>query len=320
MQSIQIYGAGMSGTFLFYLLKNEGFDVKIKDIRKTPDCRCAWGTMYKEAKELYKMIGLDLDDYILSKPKEIIANSIEFKNKYVVIFDRKRLLEDLWKDLKFGEINANLFVDATGAARKYLPLIANDKIYPTIQYLEKVEDSKDENIYIYLRKTGYAWAFPLGGDYWHIGAGDIDENRALELINKLREYYDFRTKEKVCECKAKVRLLPPSKCKPFVYNNIVGVGEAIGCVSGLGEGNAPSLKCATILFECIKNNRINEYENIVLKEFEWIEREHEFVEAVQNNERVKALRLLPRVVLFESKRSVEKSLSNFRSLLKLLGI
>ena len=317
--SIQIYGAGIAGSFLFFLLKNNGFEVGIKDIRSSPDCRCAWGTSYNEAKRLYKLINVDLDDYVLVKPEKVVANDVEFKNKFIVIFDRKKLLEDLWKSMDFKEIEAEIVVDATGAARSYLPKIAQDKLYPTVQYIEKQRIGED-NIYIYLRRTGYSWAFPLGNNYWHIGAGDTSEARALELIEMLREYYGFKNGERKCACKALIRLLPPSRCKPIVYNNIFGVGEAIGCVSGLGEGNAPSLECARIFFECVKNGKLDKYEEIVMKNFEWIEREHEFVEAVQNGKKVKALRLLPKVVLFESKRSVEQSLSNFRSLLKFLGI
>ena len=167
---IQIYGAGIAGSYLYELLSQNGFNVKIYDLRSKPDCRCAWGIMYSEAKELYKQIGINLDDYILSKPKEVIINNkIILKNKNVVIFDRKKLLEDLWRDFKFEKTDADIVVDATGCSRAILPKIENDSIYCTVQSIEKHD--LDENIYIQMRKTGYAWAFPLGNGWPIVSKG-----------------------------------------------------------------------------------------------------------------------------------------------------
>lgn len=313
---IQIYGAGIAGSYLYELLSQNGFDVRIYDLRLKPDCRCAWGIAYNEAKELYKKIGVYLDDYILSIPKEVVINGkIVLKNKNVYIFDRKKLLEDLWKDLEFEKAKADIFVDATGCSRAILPKIENDSIYYTVQTVEKQD--LDENIYVQMRKTGYAWAFPLG-DRWHIGAGDQSYERAIELIHQLREVYGIEDRGNECYCKAKIRMLPPSKCKPIVYGNVYGVGEAVGCVSGGGEGNAPSLRCAWIFYECLTNDKLDEYEKRVLEEFWWIEEEHKFVKAVQEGKKFTALRLLPKVVSIESKRSIQQSVKDIKNLLNLL--
>ncbi len=313
---IQIYGAGIAGSYLHELLSQNGFDVRIYDLRSKPDCRCAWGIAYSEAKELYDRIGINLDDYILSKPKEVVINGkIVLKNKNVYIFDRKKLLEDLWRNFKFEKSEADVVVDATGCSRAVLPKIENDVVYCTVQSIERHD--LDENIYIHMRKTGYAWAFPLGGR-WHIGAGDQSYERAFELVRKLRKVYGIEDRGNECYCKAKIRMLPPSKCKPIVHGNIYGVGEAIGCVSGGGEGNAPSLKCALIFYECLANNALEEYEKRVLEEFWWIEEEHKFVTAVQSGKKFTALRLLPKVVSIESKRSVSQSIRDIKNLLNLL--
>jgi len=313
---VQICGAGIAGSFL-YMLLNQDFEVGITDTRKKPDCRCAWGIAYSEAKELYKEIGIDLEEYVLIRPEYAIANGLRLRNKNIVIFDRKRLLEDLWDQIEFRKIEAKIHIDATGFKRALLPKIKSDRVYPTIQTVEK--HNIDDNIYIYARKTGYAWAFPLGDGRWHIGAGDLNETRALELIEMLRQEYGFKEKNgKICSCKAKIRLLPPSACKPFKVGDVFGIGEAIGCVSGAGEGNVPSLKSAKIFYECLINDKLEAYEYRILSEFSWIEEEHKFVEAVQNGKRLTALLKLPKIVSIESKRSVSQSIGDLIRFMKVL--
>lgn len=205
---VQIYGAGMAGSYLYMLLSGD-FEVGVKDVRSKPDCRCAWGIAYKQAKELYKAVGVNLDEYLLIKPRYAVAYGIEFKNRNIVIFDKKRLLEDLWGQMEFRDGQADLKIDATGYSRALLPKV-DGGLYPTIQTIEKHD--AEENIYAYARRTGYAWAFPLGDGLWHIGAGDLNEERAREMIEKLRQKYGFEKKEAICTCRAKVRMLP---LKPF---------------------------------------------------------------------------------------------------------
>ena len=310
---VQIYGAGVAGSYLYYLLR-ESIDVGIVDIRREPDCRCGWGICYSEAKDLYNQIGVDIDDYILCKPKFIVINGVRLINK-LVSFDKKRLLKDLWRNLEFRILdNADLIIDATGHARALLPRIKSDSLYYTIQSLELHEI--EENVYIYSENFGYAWAFPLNENKWHIGAGGINESYCVKLLNKLRSMYGFYKGSVICSCTARVRLLPPSKCKPIVYGNIVGVGEAIGCVSGFGEGNVPSLKSALILSECILNDALEEYEEKIYKEFKWIEIEHEFVKAVQENNKIKALKLLFKVLRKEGRRLFKPTLRTILTYLR----
>lgn len=301
---IQIYGAGIAGTFLYHLLLKNGYKASIFEIRESPDCRCGWGIAYREAKELYSEIGIKIDDFILTKPKKVIVNGLELKNKGIAIFDKLRLLEELWRNVEFKKSDAEIVVDATGARRAFLPKIAKDRLVPTLQFMEKHE--KEEKIYIYFKRHGYAWAFPLG-EYWHIGAGSIFENKIPELIEKLRLKFGFEKKEGVCSCSARIRMLPPSKCKPFVHNNVVGVGEAIGCVSGAGEGNAPSLRCARILYDCIEN--LDSYESRVLKELSWVEREQRFLDSLLRG--FPAIHLLFKIIPHERKRLVEHSILDF---------
>ncbi len=312
---IQIYGAGIAGTYLYHLLLDSEFDVAIYDKRRQPDCRCGWGIVYREAKKLYSRIGISFDDYLLLKPEYIVANGLWLRNRDIVIFDKKQLLTDLW-DFEFSQIeDPELVVDATGVARVHLPPIPKDRVLPTIQFLEKHD--VEENLYIQMERTGYAWAFPLGDGLWHIGAGNIDGNRMMNLIDDLRVKYGFNSAESLCRCSAKIRLLQPSKCRPFLSGKIVGVGEAIGCVSGAGEGNVPSLESARILYECITSATLREYEERILSDLEWVEMEQKFVDAVINSRYLSALRYLPQIISIENKRTVYHSISDVR---KLLGI
>lgn len=311
---IQIYGAGIAGTYLYHFLSYEGLEVAIYDRRKEPDCRCAWGIVYSEAKSFYSEIGLNFDDYVILKPEFIVANGVWLKNRDIVIFDKKKLLSDLWVEM--GKVEEpEIVVDATGVARAYLPKIEDDRVLPTVQTKEKHD--VEPNLYIQMERTGYAWAFPLGDGWWHIGAGNIDKGEIERLLAELRAKYGFNSSEPACNCAGKVRMLPPSRCKPFVSGNVMGVGEAIGCVSGAGEGNAPALASARILADCLLNSELQNYEQRILKELEWVENEQRFVDAMLQNNYLTALRLLPKIIAVESRRTVQHSLEEIR---KLIGI
>jgi flavin-dependent dehydrogenase len=314
---IQIYGAGMAGSFLYHLLKEDGFDVTIFDKRKTPDCRCGWGTVYSEAKEIYRKIGLSFDEYVLVKPKGVVANGVFFKNKDLVTFDRKKLLEDLWQEMDFEERRkVDIIIDATGVARAILPPIENDRVGIAYQCVEK-HDAED-NFYIHLEKTGYAWAFPLADGKWHIGAGEMEKERVIHLLDGLRKRYGFKNSESgVCNCWGSLRMMKLSDCRPFIYENIVGVGESIGTVSGAGEGNIPSLISANVLFECLKEGRLDEYEKRIFRELEWVENEQKFVEALLNRKVFSVIKLLPKIIAHEKKRTVEHSIMDIKKLLDL---
>ena len=311
---IQIYGAGIAGTFLYHLLSSEGLDVAIYDRRKEPDCRCAWGIVYSEAKSFYSKIGINFDEYVILKPEYVVANGIWLKNRDIVMFDKKKLLSDLWVEMSKAE-NPEVVIDATGASRAILPRIENDRVLPTVQTTEKHDI--EPNLYIQMERTGYAWAFPLGDGWWHIGAGNIEKGEIGRLLNELRDRYGFNSTNAACNCVGKVRMLPPSRCRPFISGNVVGVGEAIGCVSGAGEGNAPALASAKILADCLLNSGLERYEEMILKELEWIENEQRFVDAMLSSNHLTALRLLPKIIAVESKRTVQHSLGEIR---KLIGI
>jgi len=299
----------MSGSFLYMLLRDH-HEVRIIDVRVRPPCECAWEIPYDGARRLYSLIGVDFEDYVLSRPNHIVINGIAFKNMRLVLFDRRRLLRDLWRELEFGELRSDLSVDATGTERAFLPKIKNDEIYFTLQSLEK--HRIEEDIFIYIRRTGYAWAFPLGDDLWHVGVGEKSMHEAIRLLRLLRGRYGFEEKRSLCKCRSRVRLLPPSMCMPFLYGSVVRVGEAIGCISGFGEGNLPALQSAKILYECIMSDRLGDYEHEILKEFGWIEEEHELVRWAQSDRKTGRLRMAPRVISVFARRALVPTPKTFR--------
>ena len=42
------------------------------------------GTVYSEVKSLYRMVGIDFDDYVLVKPVDVLINGLRFRNLGIV--------------------------------------------------------------------------------------------------------------------------------------------------------------------------------------------------------------------------------------------
>ncbi|MHC1635772.1 MAG: NAD(P)/FAD-dependent oxidoreductase [Candidatus Methanospirareceae archaeon] len=295
---VQIYGAGMAGSYLYHLLRNKGIDVSITDIRKTPDCRCAWGIEnYSEVKELYKKIGIDFDDYVLVRIRKARTPTVGVElSEGSVIFNKRKLLVDLWEDLQFEKKDADVIVDATGYSRAILPPIPDDRLIPTVQTLERVEGLDEETLYFYPSRfgEGYAWAFPAGDNKWHIGAGDLrGEGMVKYLIEKLRESFKIQG-EVLCKCKAFVRHLPPSRCVPVVSGNVYGVGESIGCVNELGGGNLLALRSAALFAKYVCEDALDDYERGIFSEFKYLEKSYtlmdEFRDSIRKRRLLKSLR------------------------------
>ena len=275
---IAIVGAGSAGAFLASLLSQEGIDIIVYERSKKLGCYCAWGTVESELKELLRKVGLNVKDYVLSKVRRIIVNSIEVKVSDLITFNKPKLISDLLKNVKVVWAEASreiigkydLLVDATGWRRSFLPKLENDFLMPTIEYVIKTRDLDEDTIYIKFGKVGYAWLFPIGNNYWHLGAGDAILN-PLSLVKKLLKEISLKTKV-LCFCMSAIRLKPPMYSKPIKYGNVVGCGESIGTVFPVtGEGIIPSMKSASMLANTIISNRsLDYYEQSIVREFRWL--------------------------------------------------
>ena len=170
---IAIAGLGISGAYLFRLLKKEGFSPDTYETTHQNACGihpCAWGTSHGFT-ELVKEADLNPNDYILSRFDHILFDDIGVKAEFVT-FDKPRFIKDLSQssETRFATLNPSGYdriIDATGVARAYLPPIQNDLLTNCIQF--KVKSYTNE-AKVKINGVGYAWRFPLE-DHAHIGFG-----------------------------------------------------------------------------------------------------------------------------------------------------
>ncbi|MCD6406379.1 NAD(P)/FAD-dependent oxidoreductase [Candidatus Aerophobetes bacterium] len=320
---IAIFGAGMAGTYLAKLLRKEGITYTLFDKRDRPSCFCAWGWAgFRQVKEFAKAIGYNADEYVLVRPKRAWINGVEVKIKNVVTFDKIKWLEDMWKDevivlnhMAYDPAEYDLVVDATGTARAVMGKSEYDRLLHTIQFKAKSSILDEDYIYVYGRPYGYAWYFPLGDGWWHIGAGAYVRQQADYLLRRILEEVPVLHYGDACQCAAKIRYVVPGAI-PIVdmhpYPPKVAIGEAGGFVSGFGEGNTLAMETATVLYECIRdypNNSVlaaNEYKKRVLEKTLWVGRQYRFVWALSRGF-VPALLVAKDVIKIANWRSIEIS-------------
>ena len=335
---IDIYGAGMAGCFFASLLEKEGLSYNLYEkVRKTKcPSKCAFGwANYSKVKELCKLIDVDSDEYVLVRPKKAIVNGIELKIRDVVIFDKPRFINDLRNRLMIlynipSHFIGDLIVDATGHNRA----LFDDSKYvtrlKTRQAKVKLPDFDENCIYIYAKRFGYAWAFPLDDKWWHLGAGAFTNSQVSFLLEGFGTFYDVKTPlELDCQCKSPIiwdygipfwRMI----MTPEAIHYIVAIGEAGGFVSAFGEGNTLALETAKCLYDAIlysidysersRGERkpdcceiVIKYEELVTKETAWLEPQYDFVKTL-NKSWFEALFKLPRVLKIANRRNLDVSI------------
>ena len=280
---ICIVGAGMAGAYLAGLLNKSGYDYVIFDGRSEPSCHCAWGiSSYRLFQFLAKKVDLKARDYVLSRIETIVTPVGEFDAKDVVTIDKPAWLKALWDMVGVNtgviyprdeiDMDADIYVDATGTRRSLMGLLDGDRKISTHQMCARVTFGKlsSSSIYVYFDDIGgYAWAFPIF-PHWHIGAGHVKPERIPELIGKLMEMLDLSKSdvEVNCRCINSIRWNVDicRFCQPVVNNGkvFVPIGEAAGLVSVIGEGNIPAMESARILMDCIKSGTVAKYPDMIL--------------------------------------------------------
>jgi flavin-dependent dehydrogenase len=289
---IAIAGAGPAGSYLAARLAGRHqVDLYEGQKKERFTSICAWGTARGGASELLRKVGLNFDDYIFHKGREMYVSA--FNNIYrvsapeLVTFDKPRMLLDISKGTNIhydtfvrpGDIEGryDLVVDATGPYRRVLGPAAGDRdmVLPTFQWLVKYDDLPFDDFYIepFNSFSGYLWYFPLGDHNAFVGAGDIWKQHRRRVEAFLEKY---PPKERVRTMGKPIRVAAPRSVFPHTKGNVAGVGEAVGTVYPiLGEGILPSMLAADMLAESLED--LNSYERSILSKFSAYDLSYDYI-------------------------------------------
>jgi flavin-dependent dehydrogenase len=280
---IAIAGAGMSGAYLFRILKDRGHgDIDLYDAKKNNACGirpCAWG--FAPTSEIRRLISEVADPGQFEKhhSTQISVDGVKMRSD-LLILDKPSLIRELIKDevVKEGPIDLNKYdrvIDATGVSRAYLPPIKDDLIADTVQY--RIKSEEPLGLWFNTSSIGYEWCFPLGGDEYHMGFGNLRSDvKSYRPATAKGE--DLVGKQIRCKCHSSVRLTTPFYSQPFVSNGkVVGVGESIGAVAPIvADGNLYAMQTAEMLAE--NWDDLDNYSEKVLNRYEWMRKERSALE------------------------------------------
>jgi flavin-dependent dehydrogenase len=285
---VAIAGAGLTGAYLYRLLRNQGQDVDVFDRKPKTRCGispCAWGTS-KEFLDLVEAAGLQPEQYISQRFKAVFMDEFRIAAE-LLTFDKPKLVQDLLRgaEIKHFPLEPSEYhriIDATGVDRAFLPKIEDEVILPCLQW--RIRSNDPLEIRIKVGRIGYAWCFPLNDGEYHLGCGSLlsDPHKVLDDLHWIPQP-PASTDLKICACQGRIRLTAPRYAQPFVRGNVWGLGEAVGCVAPLaGDGIVPGMKSARILLRHWENP--DGYTRALLKEFGWMERERRVVDKLRRNE------------------------------------
>lgn len=289
---IAIVGAGVAGSYLACMISKMGHEIEVFESndkeRHWPVC--AWAGSKNMLSRFSEKAGLEFDEYVTHTGRslriDLPGEKVEhLELKGLVTYNKRQWELDLLRGIKviYGRkcnlenlpvSEYGLVVDCTGFHRSLLPRSEQDFVIPAYEYLvDNLEGIEDFYVIGYKGARGYFWCFPLEKGEAFVGAGDLD-----------RKYYgitEFLSSHPECNIRKKIgrpiRLSPPQRMQPFYRNNVVGVGESIGCVFPmLGEGIIPSLICSDIFLEEITRSTDNNkafdygrYSGRILKRFRY---------------------------------------------------
>lgn len=278
---IAIIGAGVGGRSLYRLLEIEGGnDVEIFDIEQTNKCgisSCGWGVRTRDFRKA--AVDLQMNIQTITHRYDVLQVDGMAVPCDLCTFDKPRFLDQICdpKNVirdppKLEEYD--LIVDATGSARAILPPITADLKITCRQAKYRTSSSPEIAIFP-STSVGYAWIFPLSDSMVHIGQGMMkwDPTIGIPMGNyKAKLQCDVHGERPECACVSDVRLLTPSYCRPIVHKNVVGVGEAVGCVGPMcGAGIIPAIQSAVLLADNIDD--LQRYEQMLISDFSFLDRE-----------------------------------------------
>lgn len=320
---IAIVGAGVAGRSLFRFLELDGMidthAVEIFDLeRPLTTCHihpCAWGVKTPEWKRVCGM--LETKPRILREFTRINQSGTMIRCELCTI-DKPAFLDDIcdeeniqrgsgkWQDIENWDGNCSkydLVVDATGEKRAVLPPIPNDLKITCRQAMFK---SPVENLGMSIFPSdsiGYSWTFPVNPPFVHIGQGAIKWDLNADILPETMESMEMAGvagKDPICGWHtSKIRLMSPRHSLPICSGNVVGVGEAAGCVSpNCGAGILPGIISARMLADYILDNSsiwVQDggpyswgcaYEADLIRKFGFLDRETQVIRKLIDNKRV----------------------------------
>ncbi len=280
---IAIAGAGMSGAYLYRLLANNGFDdIDLYDQKKNTACGCrpcAWG--YAPTTETRRLIAKVANParFELHRSDLISFDGVAIRSD-VLTMNKPALIKDMVgdKEIKEGPVDLTKYdrvIDATGVSRAYLPPIQNDLIAECNQY--RVRSEVSLGFWFKTSSMGYEWCFPIGGNEYHIGFGNLVSDVRSYRPPKELNGHDL-TLQMRCKCQSTVRMTSPFHSQPLVTDNkIVGIGESIGAVAPLAvDGNVYAMQCGEMLLE--NWDDLDRYAETVLRRYDWMRKERRALE------------------------------------------
>jgi len=283
---VAIAGAGMTGAYLYRLLRNRGHEIDIFDRDPGTRCEitpCAWAASGGFA-ELVQAAGVDPGKYLLRPSDYVVIDEVRIKAQ-VFTFDKPGLIKDLLQgaEIKYSALDVTYYertIDATGVSRAFLPVIEEDIILPCVQWRIRAETLLENRIK--LGSIGYAWCFPLGPDEFHIGCGSLISD-PRKIMQELGWIGKETVRNTICACTGKVRFTAPQFSLPFVTTEGVwGVGEAIGCVAPLaGDGVVPGMRSVQLLLQWWDDPL--GYTKAIQKEFRWMKPERKVIDTLRRN-------------------------------------
>jgi flavin-dependent dehydrogenase len=284
-----IAGAGVAGSYLSNMLQRRGHEVEIFEASKKENHWpvCAWGASRHMLEKFSDQAGLDFARYVFHVGHrlrmELPGDNEEYLDlKGLVTYDKHSWEGDLLKDVKvtygsrviretFPLEKYDYVIDCTGLHRTLLPKAEDDFMIPAYEYLlENVQGIDEFYVIGYKGAKGYFWYFPLENGRGYMGAGDV-EKKYYGVDEFFKEHPEAKIVKKIGR---PIRLAPPKRMEPFYNDNIIGVGESIGCVFPmLGEGIIPSLICCDIFLDVLDRSKgrfdFKQYRKKVLERFDY---------------------------------------------------
>ncbi len=295
---IAIVGAGWCGALLSNKLTEYGrVDVYEQNRKPTAICGCAIPTEFLA--DLAKAYRLNPEDYICWEADRLIT---EFGNKTFHVqvgnlctFNKQKFMEDLVNQSsatfhfrkKFpNETNKyNLIIDATGT-REILGKLSSDRFFSTYQVKAKFTSLPYYGFYFHFAnpQEKFLWMFPLSEKEAYVGCGSKNGHYAFHRVEKFLKTHNAKTLQKQAKL---LRLNPPQESLPFTNGKIVGVGNTIGAITSLGEGNALAAITVQILLKNLNN--LQHYTTQILKKLKWLKHDHAAYNAWLQNKKLKTL-------------------------------